>query len=217
MNFRNFLQKAFKDFWQLWLKIWPLIRSDFTAISLIAGNIISIIWVIVAEDWWASIIVLYTMELVILGFYAMIKFPFIHWLGGTLIMPLFALVYWAMLQFVLVLAGAVVEAENGGPFVKGEADFDGYIIGMALASTPLFISHGISFFINFIGKRQWRELTVEQNLIRGLRRIVPIFMVSIPVAIVVILTGAGFLAILLIVPLKIAWDLVVHFTLNELV
>jgi len=197
-------------------KLWPMVLGDFTAMWLIAGNIISVAWVLITGDSWSSILILYCVELFILGFYAMIRFPFIHRLGGTLIMPVFAAIYFSMLQWMLVLAGIVLQAENGGPLFKEELARENYSLAMAVAAVPLFVSHGISFFVNFVGKRQWERMTIEQNLMRSLVRIMPILLISIPVAIFVLLTGSAFFSILFIVPLKVAWDLVMHFRVNEL-
>jgi hypothetical protein len=198
----------------LWEKTWRLLLRDYTAMGLVLGNIASVIWVLVLDDWWSSILILFALELLVIGFYTTIRFPFIHRVGGTLIMPLFGAIYLALVQIFLFLPGIVLEAENGGPFRKGEFDFDGYVAGLAIATIPLFVSHGVSFLANFVGDRQWQTMTVEQNLLRGFARAMPIVVISIPVCALVLITDVAVVAILLMVPIKIGWDLIVHFQVN---
>ena len=213
---RRFVQ-AFLGFCSEWMiALWQKVRSDFTAKWLIAANAISVAWVLLTDDSWSSVLLLYWLELFIIGFYAMIKFPFIHRVAGWFIMPLFAIVYFAMLQWLLIPMVAVLEAEKAGPLLRGSLGQDRHALMVVAAAIPLFISHGISFLVNFVGGRQWESMSLEQNMMRGLLRITPFFLMTIPVTLLVVLTGQAFVAALFMVPVKILCDLAMHFKVNNI-
>lgn len=114
--------------------------------------------------------------------------------------------------FVIVLFGLFGGQPFGGvgpPEIAG--GFRGFEPGgVAIAALSLFLSHGVSFFVNFLGNEEYRNVTPDQQMFQPYGRVV---------ALHVTILGGGFLAgyfgtplasLVLLVILKTAIDVWAH-------
>ena len=94
----------------------------------------------------------------------------------------------------------------------GESDFGTTLnpLGILLVVVGLFISHGLSYRLNFIGRGEYLRTTAAQQMFAPYGRLVVLHITIIVGAIVIGMTGAPASAIVVLVLLKIALDLGLH-------
>ena len=74
----------------------------------------------------------------------------------------------------------------------------------------LGISHGVSFVVNYIGRREYTRITVSQQMIAPYKRIIIMQVTIVLSAFVIALFGGPVGAVILMVLLKIAIDVPTH-------
>jgi len=82
--------------------------------------------------------------------------------------------------------------------------------GFLLALLALVVSHAISFATNYIGRGEYRHVTAMDLMERPYSRVVVLHVVIIFGGFAVMATGQALIALLLLVVLKIAIDIVAH-------
>jgi len=83
--------------------------------------------------------------------------------------------------------------------------------GLWWAVLALFVSHGISFFTNFIGREEYLHVTASDLMGRPYGRVVVLHIVIIVGAMLVAVTGQPVAALVLLVLLKIGVDFGAHY------
>jgi hypothetical protein len=125
------------------------------------------------------------------------------------IIPFF-IVHYGMFAFIHGLAVTSVLAP------PGEAGYERAIAlllspqGLLWALLALSASHLFSFFVNFLGQGEWREVEERTLMHQPYRRVVVLHLVIIGGAFVVMLLGEPMAALVLLVVIKTAVDLVAH-------
>ncbi len=74
----------------------------------------------------------------------------------------------------------------------------------------LSISHGVSFFVNYVGHREYEKVTLSQQMVAPYRRIVVMHVAVILCAFLLSLFGLPRVVLTLLVLLKIVIDVVFH-------
>lgn len=94
----------------------------------------------------------------------------------------------------------------------GEPDFGNTLNPLAIlfALVCLFISHGVSYLFNYIGRGEYLRTTAAQQMFAPYGRLVVLHITIIFGAIVISMTGAPASAIVILVLLKIALDVGLH-------
>jgi hypothetical protein len=82
--------------------------------------------------------------------------------------------------------------------------------GVAVAATALFLSHGVSFFVNFLGKEEYLSVTPDQQMTEPYSRVVALHVTILAGGALADSFGAPLAALVLLVLLKTAIDLVAH-------
>ncbi len=72
------------------------------------------------------------------------------------------------------------------------------------------LSHGISFFYNFIGKQEFRRSTPEKQMMAPYGRIILMHLTNIFGGWLILALGAPILALVLVIVLKVASDVRAH-------
>lgn len=82
--------------------------------------------------------------------------------------------------------------------------------GMLLAALALTVSHAISFYLNFLGRREYRHVSVMSQMARPYGRVVVLHLTIILGGILVAVLGQPIALLVLLVVLKTALDLLLH-------
>ncbi len=82
--------------------------------------------------------------------------------------------------------------------------------GVAIAAAALFLSHGVSFFVNFLGKEEYLSVTPDQQMTEPYSRVVALHVTILAGGALADSLGAPLAALVLLVLLKTAIDLMAH-------
>lgn len=82
--------------------------------------------------------------------------------------------------------------------------------GMLLAALALTVSHALSFYLNFLGRREYQHVSVMSQMARPYGRVVVLHLTIILGAILVATLGQPIALLVLLVVLKTALDLLLH-------
>ena len=97
-----------------------------------------------------------------------------------------------------------------GNFVLNFSLLKELILGSLFPLLPIFISHGISFFHNFIGKQEYKKTSTQQLMMLPYKRVILMHITLLFGGFLLILTGMPIYLILLFIILKIIVDLKAH-------
>lgn len=208
-------------------------RKTLSVLFLVGVNSIPLLGVIFYDWNLFSIMLLYWFENGIIGLFNVFKIaraskpapggsnPTINGRptnlsGAAFYVPFFVMhygIFWVVHGvFVVVIFGLFGGQPFGGvgpPEIAG--GFRGFEPGgVAIAALSLFLSHGVSFYANFLGNEEYRNVTPDQQMFQPYGRVV---------ALHVTILGGGFLAgyfgtplasLVLLVLLKTAIDVWAH-------
>ena len=201
------------------LLAWYRVGSSVGAVvALIVANLVPLIGVLwFGWDVW-GILIIYWLENGIVGLFNVLKMqraadPGSGSPGGSekaSLIPFFVVhygIFWlvhGVFVFTLPLFAAI------GP--DGEPDFGTTLSPVAILFVVacLFISHGLSFAFNYIGRGEYLRTTAAAQMFAPYGRLVVLHVTIIFGAIAISVTGASSAAIVVLVLLKIALDLGLH-------
>ena len=100
----------------------------------------------------------------------------------------------------------------GGGVVSGFLEFGEVleIERLAIAVVILAISHGVSFYLNFIRAGEYRRVSAAELMMRPYGRVVVLHMTILVGAFAIAATGAPVAALVVLVAIKTAIDLGLH-------
>jgi hypothetical protein len=82
--------------------------------------------------------------------------------------------------------------------------------GVAIAAAALFLSHGVSFLVNFLGKEEYLTVSPDQQMTEPYSRVVALHVTILAGGFLAGSLGAPLAALVLLVLLKTAIDLFAH-------
>jgi len=192
-----------------------------TVLFLIAVNAIPLLGVLFFGWSLFSIMFLYWLENGIIGFFNIFKiagasapasgsFRFtvagrpVSSPGKALVIAFFAVhygIFWTVHGvFVFVFFGLVFSGSSGG--------FEP--VGVAVAAGALFLSHGVSYFVNFLGKGEYLTVSPDQQMLEPYPRVVALHVTILAGGFLAGYLGAPLVALVVLVVLKTAIDLWAH-------
>jgi hypothetical protein len=208
------------------LLAWYRVGSSVGAVvALILANVVPLAGVL----WfgWSvwTILVIYWLENGIVGLFNVLKMAAASGSGKSII-PFF-IVHYGMFWlvhgiFVMTLPlfatiGSSVELEPIGMPVPpmgvdgtGTASAGPNLAGVAIAGIFLFISHGLSYLFNYLGRGEYLRTTAGDLMFAPYKRLVILHLTIIFGGLAVATTGAGLLPLVILVALKTAMDLGFH-------
>jgi hypothetical protein len=130
--------------------------------------------------------------------------------GKAALIPFFIMhygIFWVVHGiFVLLLPLFAATGADGAP------DFGSTLnpLGILLVVVCLFISHGLSYRLNYIGRGEYLRTTAAQQMFAPYGRLVVLHVTIIFGAVLIGMTGAPVAAIVVLVLLKIVLDLGLH-------
>jgi hypothetical protein len=177
--------------------------------ALVAANVIPLVGVLALGWDLYGVMVLYWAENSIIGFFNVLKMLRI---GGAEAVPraAFFCVHYGIFMMVHFV---FVTQMFGGPSDVLVAGLDGVIAALrpvagALAAT--FISHGISFYVNFLRGREYQRTTVEQQMMAPYQRMVVLHVTLIAGGWIIMTVGTPVGALVVFVVLKTVVDALAH-------
>jgi hypothetical protein len=84
------------------------------------------------------------------------------------------------------------------------------ITAVLLGISLLTISHGLSFFVNFIGHKEYEKVSLSQQMVAPYRRIMLMHLTIILCAFLLNLLGANRITLIFLILLKVAIDAYAH-------
>ncbi len=190
-----------------------------SALALIAANLIPLYGVLVLRWDVFPLIFLYWVENVIVGVFNVFRmlstppYDLKTWIGKAFIVPFFC-VHYGMFTgvhgiFVMVLFGGY--GDKGAPFPGPDIVADSIRQYALLApAAGLFLSHGFSFVWNFLGKGEYKKAGFKALMARPYSRIIVLHLTIIFGGFLVMALESPVLGLLLLLTLKVGFDLGAH-------
>lgn len=205
-----------------------LSNPGFALLALVLANMVPLFGV-VQLDWdVGSIIVLYWMENLVIGGYAILRMLVASKLRALGHVAFFCLHYGGFCavhgMFVLTLTGFAGDTED----IESAADWPGPLsllqmfaglIQRIFSVAPehfhwvviaMVISHGVSFFLLFIGGGEYRDATTRKLMNAPYKRIVILHIAIIAGAVLVENLGSPLGLLIALVALKTGMDIMLH-------
>jgi len=193
---------------------WPL-----SAFALLAANLVPIAGVLTHHWSVFVVLLLYWSENVVVGVFNVLRMASadpqepVLWAGKLFIIPFF-IVHYGMFTFV---HGMFIVALFGGPLAHAPDMMSGAGLlravrsaGIGYAVAGLFLSHGFSFFHNYIGSGEFRRVNLMQLMGQPYARIVVLHLTTLLGGFAATAAGAPIYALVVLVLLKTALDLRAH-------
>lgn len=193
----------------------PLKWSSPSTLALILANLVPVAGAVYLGWNLGTVMVLYWAESAVIGFYNLCKLAVIErWMAllyGTFFIAHFGA--FMVVHFLFIW----------GIFVRGFDDTSGgdlsevarLFVDLWPALLALFVSHGISFFQNFIGRREYRGRTAKNQMAEPYTRIVLMHVVLIVGGGLSLLLGGPAPVLLLVIAGKICFDVMAHVRQRE--
>ena len=190
----------------------PLSLTSASSLLLIFANLAPIAGSMFFSWKLSDIMVLYWAESAIIGLFNVCKIITINRVGALLAAPFFVAHFGAfMAVHFLFLYTIFVEPDQAG--VAGTGDLTmvaAVFIALWPAFLGLFLSHAFSFFQNFLGRREYLNRTVDQQMTEPYSRIIFMHVALILGGGLSMVLGGSTLVLLVIIVFKIVFDVKAH-------
>ena len=202
-------------------------RRHLSLALLVIVNLLPLVGVLFYDWDIAALVVLYWSENLVLGFYTIARMLVVSPLGG-LFTSLFFLIHYGGfcavhgLFIIVLLVDPDAEIFSGGnqwPFFLVFIELLIVVITQVLAYAPpewlwaflaLFLSHGVSFLVNFLLGGERDRLTVKQLMAAPYGRIVILHVTIIAGAFATMALGQPIFLLVILIALKIGVDVGMH-------
>lgn len=185
--------------------------SLLSIIPLIIVNLIPLIGVLFLDWSLFQVLFLYWTESGVIGVYNIFKLIKVSGWASVLVVPFFIIHYGMFMGIHLMfLVGFFGSGLNSNSFFPSFEVLTSLFRTVAVPTMILVISHGISFFWNFIGHREYEHTNGPTQMNAPYKRIVIMHLTIIFGAWVVVAFKEPILGVVLLVVLKIIIDLFSH-------
>ena len=196
--------------------------QDPTAMGILGANVVAVAIALFQPSVTVSLLFLYWLECLVIGLFNIPKLLCVLPLGTdeaeyaklssrdrkgqrVITVVVFMLHYGMFLFMAFGLVHWLAMRE------MGENAAVGYYGGFLFAAAVLAVVHAISFYVNFLGKREYIGRTGEQQMFRPYGRVALLFGAAFLGITLVSITGLPGAAAVAFVPLKLIGDLHAHF------
>ena len=190
----------------------PPSMTSPSGLALIAANLVPLGGVLFFGWDLSSVIVLYWAESAVIGFYTALKMAIVGKFAALFAVPFFVGHFggFMALHFLFIYSFFVRGLNPAGTEPGVREALVGVFLPVWSSLAALFISHGISFFSNFIGRREYAGATIKGLMTAPYNRIVVMQITVILGAWIIILFKSPVPALALLVLLKTAADFSAH-------
>ena len=188
-----------------------------STLALIAANLIPLAGAVFGNWNLGMVMVLYWAESAIIGLFNLASIIVIGRWGALFTGPFFLAHFGGfMAAHFLFVYTLFVEGSLSGPTTPGNlGDVLQVFLGLWPALAVLFLSHGYSFFANFLGRREYLGKTMKQQMAEPYRRIVFMHLVIIFGGGLTLFLGEPTPVLMLVILLKIVIDVRAHLKQHE--
>lgn len=187
------------------------VRTDVSAWVLIGANLL-----VPVQAWWGgqpvgTILIVYWLELIVIGFWTCVKLATIDKVKAIGWIPVFLMMYFVFVNLFGVIAGGTLDNEFIGTDFQKNFSPRPYLWGV----TTVFLSHAVSFWKNFVRKREFERITMEAQVGLSVMRVFPLFVAAVIGGFVGGFFNSSALLAGVVLPAKILLDLVAHILSHE--
>jgi hypothetical protein len=143
----------------------------------------------------------------IIGFWACIKLAVIGRWRALLFVPIFLLMYLSIVNLFGILAGAMLDDQMQGTTWQQNFSLWNYW----LPALFFFATHGLSFWENFVGGREYEETAWDTQMGKPILRAMPMWLAALVGGFVGGFANSAAVAVIFVLPVKLALDLIGHF------
>lgn len=191
-------------------------QMTYSLTALIISNMIPIFGVLFFDWSLFMIMFLYWAESGVIGFYNVLKMLRIGGIESIILVPFFAVHFGGFMSghlfFIVFIFGFDNLFLNNGEININDIFNIPNFLGIIIPIFSLFISHGISFFYNFLKNKEYNHTNISQQMFMPYKRIVIMHITIIGSGFLSILLGNSSFAIILLVIFKICADIKSHIT-----
>ena len=181
-------------------------------VFLVGANLVPLFGVLQLGWDLAQIMVLFWVENAVVGIYALAKLAVIQRWGALLTGPFLLGHFGAFMSihFMFVYYLFVRGMTTTGPEPSASLALGSLFAPLWTAILAIFISHGVSFFGNFLGRGEYVGRTGQQQMAEPYRRLMVMHVTLIFGGMAIMALGQPIYALTLLVVLKIGIDLYAH-------
>ena len=185
--------------------------SSGSAIALVMANCVPLAGVLLFGWDLGDLMVLYWLESGVIAFYTVLKIAIVGKLAALVAAPFFIGHFGAFMtgHFLLIYA-LFLRGNNAGWTPGAGAELYAIFVPIWTSIAALFISHGVSFFANFIGDREYEGATVSGLMHAPYQRVIVMHLTLIFGGWIILLMGLPTGALVVLLALKTAFDLQAH-------
>jgi len=190
-------------------------KTSFAILALVAANLVPLLGVLIYGWDVAVIVLLYWTENVIVGLYNILKIafvkvesPILH-AGKLLAIPFFCVHYGGFCAGHVFFIIAFFMSSDTGPLFPRDF-WSGLPAGMGWSVAFLFVSHGISFVQNYIGKKEYASLSIGGLFAQPYKRVVILHVAIIFGGGAIMFLGSPVPLLCILVLLKVCLDIRLH-------
>lgn len=186
--------------------------STPSTIALVLANLLPLAGVLLLGWDLAAVMVLYWAESAVIGFYTILKMCVVGKLAAVFSVPFFIghfgafmAAHFAFVYVLFVRAGAATL-----PDVGAYAELRAIFLPLWPALVALLVSHGVSFFLNFIGDREYVGNSMTALSAAPYKRVIVMHITVIAGGWIVLALGTPAPALLVLVVMKLIVDMRAH-------
>jgi len=189
----------------------PFSLASPSSLALILANLVPLVGAAFFGWKLSDVMVLFWAESAIIGFFNICKIAVIGRWTALFAAPFFVGHFGGfMAVHFLFLYGIFIEGMRDGGSSGDLREVAALFIGLWPALLALFLSHGYSFFANFLGRREYESRTVKDQMTEPYGRIVFMHLTLIIGGGLTLLLGGPTPVLLLVITAKIWFDLRAH-------
>lgn len=190
----------------------PLSLASASTLVLITANLIPVAGSVFLGWNLADVMVLYWAESAVIGFFNICKIAVIgRWLA-LLAGPFFVAHFggFMSIHFLFIYTIFIKQAQTGNAAGSDLAEVAQLFINLWPALAALFISHAFSFYRNFLGRHEYRGRTLNTQMSEPYNRIIFMHLVIIFGGGLSLVLGGPTPILLVVIALKIVFDVKAH-------
>ena len=190
----------------------PPSLTSLSVLSLIGANLIPLVGVRFLKWDFGEVMVLFWAESAVIGFWNVIKLVIVGKWAALLAAPFFVGHFGGFMtgHFLFIYYFFVRGIDAAGPEAGARTALLDLFVPLWPALAALFISHGVSFFTNYLGQHEYLGTDLKTQMSEPYKRIMVMHMTIIIGGFLTMLLRAPEAAVLLLIAFKTAADLHAH-------
>jgi len=184
-----------------------MLRNDPTAVMLIIANLYPVIDLLGKKEPVGSLLIVYWIQLMIIGFWNSVKLAVITRWKALAIVPMFVVMYVSIINIFGIIAGGLLDDQMQGTAWHEQFSLTNYRVTAAV----FFVNHGLSFWLNFIKGREFETTTWETQLGKPFLRAMPMWLAALVGGIIGGFLSSAVWALVFVLPVKLTLDVLGHF------